>query len=133
MYTIFQYDDPISGATTDVQLADCPSFPFNIKKKFEHINSTTQDGYIFTRPRFTKDRSTIQLNWDYLLDTDKNTLDDFETAIRSVVSFKYFNEWPSTPDTNFRTVVLQNAISYELVMRTEASKYWNVAINIEDV
>jgi len=133
MAIIFQYEDPISSTTVNVDLENCPSFPFSIKRRDDTIRTQTQDGYIYTRPRFTKERHIITLAWDYVVEADRVQLNDLETAAKGVSSFKYFWEWPTTPDTNFTEVVLQSSISYELVMRTVTDRYWNINMTIEEV
>jgi len=140
MIQIFSYT-PYGGSEINVRPTECPSFPYEFKIKDSSIKSAFQDGSTFNRPRFTKMRRQITLKFDYLIGTDKDEFKDLEIGALGVQNFKYWGNFPdvvdkSTPvddDTDFVNVILSEPISYELVMRTEVSDYWNLIITIEDV
>jgi len=133
MYLIFQYYDSIADTDIDVCLNDCPSFPFNKELKKEVKSSVTMDGYTFIRPKYTKDRMSWSLKFDYLINEDYEKLLNLEKSVKSVGAFKYFLDWEDNCTGEYSTVVLKNSIKYSLVLRNREDKYWNVSMQFEEV
>ena len=147
MVYIFSYYDPISDSTIYVDLESCPSFPYSHKLLDPPIQSDYQDGYRFSRPRFTKSRKSYTINFDYLIDEDKKKLENMEKAVKRVSDFTYYYEFPEGDNTdsnsngipdiletaNSTKVILSKAIDFELAMRTKDGAYWNIKLNIEEV
>ena len=122
------------SSPTYVQLENCPSFPFSFTELDKPITSIMQNGYRINRPRFTKPRYRYSLSWLYLIETDKDSILTMEQAISGVENFTWYYEYPtSTTGANYYTVVLDKAINYELVMRTEESSYWNITMSLTNV
>jgi len=144
MYYIFSYIDTFSGDEVFVKLNDCPSFPYQVKRLDEVIVSQMQDGYRFTRPRFTKSRKSISLQFDYLIEADKDKIDEMERRIQNVMNFKFYPTFPEVEDFNdddefkasnpaFYNMVLTSHISYDLVLKNTISTYWNIQLTLEEV
>ena len=142
MYYIFEYENPFTFVKSQVFSDECPSFPFSHQIKDVPIRSEFQDGYTFTRPRFSKNRSTYDLIFNYLPEVYKLEIVEMEEFSASVISVKYFHSFPeydvaqdqTVIDTfSYVPVILSEPINYELVLKTETSSYWDVSFKIEDV
>jgi len=141
MFYIFSYYDEITADTIYVSMDSCPSFPYSHKIIDTPIKSDLQDGYQFIRPRFTKDRKSYDLKFDYATEIDTTKIETLEKYVRYVESFKYYYDFPEDtgdPITDLQNepyaiVALQTAINFSLQMYTEKSKYWSFNIKLGEV
>jgi len=132
MPLIFSYE--YGGSVVEVSLSSCPSYPYSEQQKVEQIKSQTQDGYLFVRPRFTKERASYSLTFSYILQADKDKLTTMVSKVNTVQSFKYYPDFPeSITGATYKDVILTDTPRFDQELKTEIDTYWSTNIEIEDI
>ena len=106
----------------EYNLSDCLSYP--LKETFDNtdISSKSTDGYLATRPRFTRNTKIWELNYIYATNDDKNTLETLEKLVHQHSAFI----WNNPQDNTSYNVLLKEPIQYNLVSYNR----WNILINL---
>lgn len=77
-----------------------PEYPLSEELEDNTIRSEFEGGYEHTRPRFTRNRKTFGLNYRYITDADKTTIENLFNAVRGADMFTWLH-----PKTNSAHIV----------------------------
>ncbi len=103
-----------------------PSYPFNEEYEDNTIRSPFEAGYEQTRPRYTRMRKTFTLKYEFLMNSDKTTLENFYYQMKGGAgSFNWTH--PITNDTYI--VRFAEPLKFE----NPLLNYWNVEIKLRQV
>lgn len=96
-----------------------PSYSYSIEPEDPGIISKMTDGFVVSRPRYTKSRSTFSYHWNAMLGADWDTLFDFyKNTVRGSSMICTFN------GTNGRITSLKAS--------QIAPGYWGVDMNFQE-
>ena len=108
--------------STDYDLTDCLSLPLRESYDNTDISSKSTDGYLATRPRFTRNTKIWELQYVYATETDKTTLESLEKLVHQHTAFT----WNNPQDSTAYNVLLKEPIQYTLVQYN----YWNISLTL---
>ena len=105
-----------------------PSYPLEEETQYKTLKSPFEDGYVLSRPQWTKPKRQWKLKYEYLPESDYNTLRDFfeNSAKGGAISFLW---------THPVTSVTYNVRFKDDVMKAEYVfyKHYNTEFIIEEV
>lgn len=107
-----------------------PSRPLDEVREDNVIRSNVEGGYEQTRPRFTRLRRTWTLKYEFLTQTDKDTLDTFLTTVKGG-SDAFSWTHPTTSQTH--NVRFTKPPTFSLVKYAGGSHRYDTTIELREV
>ena len=105
-----------------------PSFNFEETVEYKTLKSPAEDGYIITRPQWTKSKRGWHLTYNALTNSDYQTLKGFfeSSTLGAAISFNWTN-----PTDNTSYVVRFKDDSLKATLK--AFDIWSVEFDLEEV
>jgi len=102
-----------------------PGFPIKEEYYKPTIRSESEGNYIHVRARSSRGRHKWELKWDYIDDSDYQSIKDFFDKNQGIAFY-----WTNPVDNQTYTVVFaDNNLNAEAV----SPGYWNLSIKLEEV